>query len=55
MSGAVQYPEDDDFSQATPVGITIGSNDCTTDIYTIRAYDNGLTRYQVLDNWIADS
>lgn len=55
MSGAVQYPEDDDFSQATPVGITIGSNDCTTDIYCIRAYDNSLTKYQILDNWIADT
>ena len=55
MSGAVQYPEDDDFSQTTPVGITIGSNDCTTDIYVIRAYDNSLTRHQILDNWIADT
>ena len=55
MSGAVQYPEDDDFSQATPVGITIGSSDCTTDLYNIRVYDNNLTRHQVLDNWIADT
>ena len=55
MSGAVQYPEDDDFSQANPVGITIGSNDCTTDLYNIRVYDNNLTRHQVLDNWIADT
>ena len=55
MSGAVQYPEDDDFSQSNPVGITIGSNDCTTDIYVIRAYDNSLTRHQILDNWIADT
>ena len=59
MSGAVQYPDganlQDDFSQANPVGITIGSNYCTTDIYSIRIYDNSLTRYQVLDNWIADT
>lgn len=55
MSGAVQYPEDDDFSQAAPVGITIGSNDCTVDLYNIRAYDNSLTRHQILDNWIADT
>lgn len=54
-SGSVQYPEDDDFSQATPVGITVGSNDCTTDLYNIRAYDNSLTRHQILDNWIADT
>ena len=55
MSGVVQYPVDDDFSQVNPVGISIGSNDCTTDIYCIRVYDNDLTRYQILDNWIADT
>lgn len=55
LSGAIQYPDDDDFSQATPVGITIGSNNCTTDLYNIRIYDNSLTRYQILDNWIADT
>ena len=55
MSGAVQYPEDDDFSQSVPVGITIGSNECTVDLYNIRVYDNNLSRYQVLDNWIADT
>lgn len=55
LSGSVQYPDDDDFSQGTPVDITIGSNDCTTDIYNIRVYDNDLTRYQILDNWIGDT
>lgn len=55
MSGAVQYPDNDDFAQATPVDISIGSNDCTTDIYCIRVYDNNLERHQILDNWIADT
>lgn len=55
MSGVVQYPDDDDFSQSEPVGISIGSNECTTDIYCIRIYKNNLTRYQILDNWIADT
>ena len=55
MSGCVQYPSDDDFSQQTPVDITIGDDGITTDIYCIRVYDNDLTRYQVLDNWIADT
>ena len=55
MSGAAQYPDDDDFSQTSPVGITIGSNYCTTDLYNIRVYDNNLTRHQILDNWIADT
>lgn len=55
QSGLIQYPVDDDFSQYSPVGISIGSNSCTTDIYCIRVYDNNLTRYQILDNWIADT
>ena len=54
-SGVVQYPNNDDFSQVTPVDITIGSNDCTIDIYCIRIYDNNLTRYQIVNNWIADT
>jgi hypothetical protein len=55
LSGSVQYPDADDFSQTNPADITIGTNDCTTDIYNIRVYDNDLTRYQILDNWIADT
>ena len=55
MSGVIQYPDDDNFSQQNPVGISIGSNGCATDIYNIRVYDNDLTRYQILDNWIADT
>ena len=55
ISGVIRYPESDDFSQAVPVGISIGSSDCTTDIYNIRIYDNDLTRYQMLNNWIADT
>lgn len=54
-SGVVIYPNDDDFSQTTPVNITVGSNDCSIDIYNIRVYDNDLTRYQILNNWIADT
>lgn len=55
MSGTVQYPVDDDFAQVTPVDISIGSNDCTIDLYNIRVYDNDLTRHQMLNNWIADT
>ena len=55
LSGTIQYPESDDFQQTNPVGITIGSNDCTVDLYSIRIYNNNLTRYQILDNWIADT
>ena len=55
MCGAVQYADNDNFSQSFPVGITFGSNFATLDIYTIRVYSNDLTRHQVLDNWIADT
>lgn len=55
MSGTVQYPQDDDFAQTAPVDISVGSNDCTIDLYCIRVYDNDLTRYQLLNNWIADT
>lgn len=55
LSGVEQYPDGDDFAQLVPVGITLGSNYATIDVYNIRVYDNCLNRYQVLDNWIADT
>ncbi len=55
ISGLIQYPSGDNFQQVDPVGITLGSNYCTLDIYAIRIYNNSLTRYQILDNWIADT
>lgn len=54
ISGVTQYPDDDDFSQVNPVGITIGSDTCDIDIYTIRIYDTALTHYDMLNNYIAD-
>ena len=55
VSRTVQYPSEDDFSQVAPVGISIGSDNCTIDIYNIRVYANNLTMQQVLNNWIADT
>lgn len=55
LSGIKQYPTGDDFSQGAPVNIMIGSSECTIDLYNIRIYGGALTRYQVLDNWIADT
>ena len=51
----VQYPSGDNFAQVTPANISIGSSYCTIDIYSIRIYDNNLTRNQILDNWIMDT
>ena len=45
----------DNFAQSTPVGITIGSDDCTVDVYNIRVYNTNLTSQQIEDNWIADT
>lgn len=55
ISGMVQYPDADDFSQATAATISLGSNDCTLDVYNIRVYESDLNRFQMLDNWIADT
>lgn len=55
ICGAIQYPDDDDFSQAIPVNISLGSSECVLDLYCIRVYDNNLTKIQVLNNWIADT
>lgn len=55
LSGIRQYANDDDFAQTAPVGITIGSSECTIDLYNIRVYDNDLTRHQIVDNWVADT
>lgn len=54
-SGTIQYPDGDDFSQAVPVNITVGNNNCAVLLYNIRVYDNDLSRQQMLENWIADT
>lgn len=55
ISGAIQYASGERFSQLSPVGISIGSDDSGVDIYNIRIYDNNLTDKQIVDNWIADT
>lgn len=54
MCGAIQYPEDDDFSQNPAAGITIGAESSGIDIYRIALYTKGLTRHEVLSNYVAD-
>ena len=53
-SQSVQYPDNDGFMQAAPVGITANSGTATLDIYNIRVYSNNLKSQQLLDNYIAD-
>lgn len=54
LCGALQYPENDDFSQNPAAGISIGAESSGIDIYKLRVYAKGLTRQEVLDNFIAD-
>ncbi len=54
LCGALQYPENDDFSQNPAEGITIGAVSSGIDIYRLRVYTKGLTRQDILDNFIAD-
>lgn len=54
LSGAKQYPANDNFEQGSPVSIKIGSPYCGVDIYTIRAYDTALSETDVTNNYIAD-
>ena len=53
MCGAIQYPSDDNFQQNPAVGITIGAESSGIDVYRILLYTKGLTRAEVLDNYIA--
>lgn len=55
LSGLIQYPNNDNFSQSNPVGITIGSNDATIDLYNIRVYNINLDHSDILTNFIADT
>lgn len=54
MCGVTQYPTNDNFQQASPVGLTIGAESCGLDLYKIRCYTKGLTRAEQLDNFIVD-
>lgn len=56
MSGSLQYPTTDNFSQSTPQGLklTSGNKSCTAMIYTVRWYENNLNYDQIFGNYIFD-
>ncbi|MBP5710564.1 MAG: hypothetical protein J6W84_06265 [Bacteroidales bacterium] len=54
MCGVTQYPANDNFAQADPVGLTIGAESCGIDLYSIRIYGKGLNSAEQLDNYIYD-
>lgn len=53
LSSAAQYPDGDIFQQNPVVGISIGSQLCSVDMYNIRAYNTMLTSYEIQNNYIA--
>ena len=54
MCGAIQYPSDDNFAQSPSTGITIGAESSGIDVYRIYMYNKGLTRNEIISNYIAD-
>ena len=54
LCGAMQYPENDDFSQNPAQSISVGAVSSGIDIYKLRVYAKGLARQEILDNFIAD-
>lgn len=55
LSGIQRYTAKDDiFKQTNPLTITLGSNLCGVDVYSVRVYNKALTADQVLTNYIAD-
>ncbi|WP_185289465.1 CotH kinase family protein [Chryseobacterium lactis] len=54
ISSLYQYNSLDSFLQQAPQNITIGSSDCTINLYNIRVYNNNLNADQMLSNFIAD-
>ncbi len=53
LSGVTRYEAGDNLQQGSPVGITIGSNSCGVDIYTLRVYDTCLNDREVLENYLS--
>ena len=54
LSGVQRYAVTDNFAQDKPLNITLGSNLCGLDVYSIRIYDKALSTQQILNNYIAD-
>ena len=54
LSGVTQYSENDNFQQTNAVNISLGSEYCGLDLYTVRIYNCGLTAQNMIDNYIAD-
>ena len=54
LSGAATFADNDTIFQNPAVNISIGSSDCSIDLYMMRFYDVALTNNELRDNYIAD-
>lgn len=54
LCGVEQYAENDNFKQAIPQNITIGSDTCGLDLYKMRFYNRNLSDKEQLNNFICD-
>lgn len=54
LCGVEQYVENDNFKQAIPQSITIGSDTCGLDLYKLRFYNRNLSDDEQLNNFICD-
>ena len=48
------YATNDNFAQISPVGITVGSDDCNVLLYLVRVYTRDLTKEEIKANYCAD-
>ena len=55
LSSAATFAESDSIFQNPAVNISVGSSDCSLDLYMMRFYDVALTSHELRDNYIADS
>lgn len=53
MCGCLQYAPDDNFQQNPATGIVIGAETSGIDIYRVLLYTKGLTKNEIVDNYIA--
>lgn len=54
LSGAATFADTDTLFQNPAANISIGSPDCSIDLYMVRFYDVALTHAELRDNYIAD-
>ena len=55
LSSAVKFTDSDKLYQNPAAYITVGSSDCSIDLYMMRFYDAPLTYNEIRDNYIADA